>query len=245
MIESRDNYFSISVAGHVIAIRAIYTEVKDLCKDYLTEEDPEFQIEISQEEIDSERMIDQQQNISRRNSYLETLVVYRKICGEMLSYNSFLMHGAVIAYNDNAYMFTASSGTGKTTHIRQWLDSIDHCSVVNGDKPLIHITETQAIACGTPWCGKEKMNTNVMVPLKAIVLMERSEDNKIVEITFEQALINLLQQTYRPAEAAQMKKTLSLLSQLKDKVHFYRFNFNNYKNDAVQVAFQALVPESN
>ena len=116
--------------------------------------------------------------------------------------------------------------------------------VVNGDKPLIQITGTQAIACGTPWCGKEKMNTNIMVPLKAIVLMERGESNEIKEISYSEAFTTLLQQTYRPNDAGKMRKTLFLLSRMKGLIRFSRFIFNNMKEDAFDVAYRALAKEN-
>ena len=54
------------------------------------------------------------------------------------------MHGAVIRYKGKAYLFTAPSGTGKTTHIRQWLKKAEGTFVVNGDKPLIKVENTLA-----------------------------------------------------------------------------------------------------
>ena len=111
---------------------------------------------------------------------------------------------------------------------------------MNGDKPLIRLTETQAIACGTPWCGKENQGENAMVPLKAIVLMERGEGNKMEEVTFGRAFPFLLQQTYRPSDPVKMKKSLTLLSKLNGRVRFYRFVFNNMKDDAFSVSYQAL-----
>ena len=79
-----------------------------------------------------------------------------------------------------------------------------------------------------------------MVPLKAIVLMERGEDNRIEEISFEKALGGLLRQTYMPGDAEKLKKTLSLVSLLKGKVRFYKYIFNNMKNDAFEVSFSAI-----
>lgn len=241
MDDSINKRFTISIAGHTIAINALYTEVYELCNDYLSDMSPELQIFISEEDIAIERSEPVTETISERNSYLETLTVYRKITEEMLRFDTLLMHGAVIATgNDAAYMFTANSGTGKTTHIKKWLNNVKGSFVVNGDKPLIKITEDQVIACGTPWCGKEHMGTNTMIPLKAIVLMERGEDNTIEEITFSKAFTQLLQQTYRPKDGEKMKSTLGLLLRLNGKVRFFKFKFNNYKEDSFNVAYNAL-----
>lgn len=103
------------------------------------------------------------------------------------------------------------------------------------------MTDKEAFACGTPWCGKEQMETNCMVPLKAIVLMERGDDNSIREISFGDAFAFLLQQTYQPDEPEAMRKTLKLFAQLKDRVKFYRFVFNNMKEDCFNVAYNALM----
>lgn len=238
--DKAERHFCVSLAGRVVAIDSFYNQVYSLCSDYLCDLPPEIRISITEKDLMYEREESKKSGFFSRNDYLETLAVYRKICEEMLFFNTFLMHGAVVASGNSAYMFTAESGTGKTTHIKKWLNCLENAYVVNGDKPLIRMTETEAVACGTPWCGKEQMGTNTMVPLKAIVIMERGENNEMAKLTYREAFPFILQQTYQPAGTEQKKKTLHLLSQLKGKVHFYRFVFNNMKEDAFDVAYQTL-----
>ena len=241
-MKQEEKNFCLSVAGHSFAIHALYTQAYKQCRDYLTEEVAEKEIFITEEDIISEQGDTTEQEVFiQRNDYLETLAIYRKISEEILDYDVFLMHGAVIAYKNSAYMFTAVSGTGKTTHIMKWLENLGESYVVNGDKPLIKISENEAIACGTPWQGKESLGTNCMVPLKAIVLMERGEDNEIEEIPFERALSFLIRQTYMPADVVKMKKTLTLVAKLKERVKFYKYVFNNMKDDAFEVAYKGIV----
>lgn len=238
--EKDERHFCVSIAGHTIGIYSMYPDTYSLCKDYLCEDEPEIEIRVDENDIAYEHREADKVHTTHSDGYLETLAVYRKISKAMLDYDTFLMHGAVIAYNNNAYMFTAKSGTGKTTHIKKWIANLDKAYVVNGDKPLIKITETEAVACGTPWCGKEGMGKNSMVPLRAIILMERGEENRIADISYTEAFTFLLQQTYQPNGAEFMKKTLRLFSQLKGRVRFYRFVFNNMKDDAFDVAYEAL-----
>ena len=238
--EKDERHFCVSLAGHTIAIDSIYSEVYTLCKDYISESEPEMRIVVCNSDIEHEYEITGRDKASNSNSYMETLVVYRKICEAILDYNIFLMHGAVVAVGDAAYMFTAQSGTGKTTHIKKWLKRLENAIVVNGDKPLIKITEKEVIACGTPWCGKEHLGNNTMVPLKAIVFMERKEDNTIEEISFSDGLGRLIQQAYLPSDTEKVKKTIELLSQLSGKVKFYQYYFNNMKEDAFDVSYEAL-----
>lgn len=170
--------------------------------------------------------------------------VLSKTTEALLEFDVLLMHGAVIAVNDKAYLFAAPSGTGKTTHILKWMEYLPDAFVVNGDKPFIKLgdgVDKSPLACGSPWAGKENMYTNNMVPLKAIILMERAEDNRIDRISFADAFPGLLQQTHRPKDTNKMRKTLKLLQQLHPAVKFYQFKCNNYKNDCFDIAYNALV----
>ena len=241
--EKAERHFCISVAGHIVGIDSIYQDVYDLCRNYISDEDPEIRVQTKESDLEAERQEAEQDKSVWQDSYLETLSIYRKICEAMLPYDIFLMHGAVIAIGDSAYMFTAESGTGKTTHIRKWLNRLEDAFVVNGDKPLIKISGEEVLACGTPWCGKEHLETNAMVPLKAVVIMKRGENNEIEEISYGDAFSFLLCQTYQPKEAAQKMKTLQLISQMNGKVRFFRFTFDNMKADAFDVAYQALTGE--
>ena len=239
-MKQKEISFCLSVAGHSFLIHANYSRIFFLSKEYHTDNRAEKEIIITEDDIDAECDDKKSYRTAPENAQLETLAVYRKISKELLEYDIFLMHGAVIAYNENAYMFTAASGTGKTTHIRKWLQNLEEAYVVNGDKPLIKVTNDEIIAFGTPWCGKERLGTNCMVPLRAIVLMERGENNAIHEISFEEAFLYIFKQTYLPHDADLTKKTLNLLSKLKGKVKFYQFSFNNMKEDAFEVAYNAI-----
>ena len=241
MDKKSKNHFCISVAGHIIAINTLHEETYTLCKRYLCDSDPEIEIDINEEDLSFDRAEAKKTGYYRKDSYLETLAVYRRICEAMLSFDTILIHGAVISVGNEAIMFSASSGTGKTTHIKKWLNSVKDTFVVNGDKPLINVSDSKVLACGTPWCGKEQMGTNAIVPLKAIVLMERGENNTIEKISFGKAFPFLLEQTFRPNDPNNMRKTLALLLKLDGKVGFYKFRFNNFKDDAVEVPYNTLI----
>ena len=135
------------------------------------------------------------------------------------------MHGAVVAVGERAWLFTAASGTGKTTHIRLWLENIEGSYVVNGDKPLIHIGEKMTVY-GTPWAGKEGMQKNVGVKLCGIVFLERGRENRIERVAFSRALPTLIQQSYRPNDKTSLEKTLGLIGRLGSSLPLYRLQYN-------------------
>lgn len=68
----------------------------------------------------------------------------------IVKYDGFVIHGACILYKDNAYLFIAPSGTGKTTHIRLWIKHLRDLVIINGDKPIIRLINTLPYIYGTP-----------------------------------------------------------------------------------------------
>lgn len=231
-------HFTVGFAGLTIEIETVSSCVCVLCRNYLKEGKPDFKVQVTQDDVERECKLSGQKHLDKSSAELGA--VYRKIAEAVLDYDMLLMHGAVIALDDAAYMFSASSGTGKTTHIRLWLNKMDNAYVVNGDKPLVQISDDNVLVCGTPWSGSEHLNTNVIKPLKAIVLLERSDNNYIEEISFSQAYPKVLEQTYIPREAEKARKALSLLLSMQGKVSFYRFHCNNYKDDCFEVAYKAI-----
>ena len=138
------------LAGHTVKIESVYPQVHTLCADYRTDDPPEYIITTTEADIAFERAKSARENLQEgapvqeyESSYLETLAVYRKLAQLLVQDDILLMHGAVVAVDGQAYLFTAKSGTGKTTHTRLWLRQFGACAVmVNGDKPLIHISRS-------------------------------------------------------------------------------------------------------
>lgn len=233
------NSFTMEMAGLKIQINTISPRTCILCRDYLSDVAPDISVTIKNEDIEKEKQ--GITAIENKEIYIETISAYRKIADQAIDFGILLMHGAVVATSGCSYMFAAPSGTGKTTHIRQWLRNDKNAFVVNGDKPLIKLTDDNVLACGTPWSGSEHMNTNTMVPLKAIILMERSDNNQIMSIPFIQAYPYLVQQTYIPKDPEKAKKALELLMKLGTKVSFFKFQCNNFKDDCFYTSYNALV----
>ena len=234
------------MADKVVEVTSIHAEVHEYCADYQTDENADYSVTTTQTDIDFEREKsaheDEIEGIPVRHfsdSYLEELAVYRKIAEKMLDYDTVLFHGSVVAVDGVGYLFTAKSGTGKSTHTRLWREYFgDRTVMVNDDKPLLHIADT-VTAYGTPYNGKHRLGTNISVPLKAICILTRSADNHIEPITREQAYTMLLQQVYRPADMLKMAKTLELMDRLADSVKLYRLGCN-MDISAARVAYEGM-----
>ena len=235
------------IANKVVEVTSIHAEVHKYCADYLTDDQADYSVTTTQADIDFEReksaREDEIEGIPIRHfsdSYLEELAVYRKIAEQMISYDTILFHGSVVAVDDVGYLFTAKSGTGKSTHTRLWREYFgDWAVMVNDDKPLLKITDSGVIVYGTPYNGKHRLGNNISVPLKAICILTRDTDNHIEPITRNQAYTMLLQQVYRPADMLKMAKTLELVDRLADSVKLYRLSCN-MDISAAKIAYEGM-----
>lgn len=235
------------IADKVVEVNSIYDEVHEYCSDYQTDEPADYSVTTTQADIDFEReksaREDEIEGIPTRqfsDGYLEELAVYRRIAEKMIEYDTVLFHGSVVAVDGVGYLFTAKSGTGKSTHTRLWREYFGERAVmVNDDKPLLHIADSGVVAYGTPYNGKHRLGSNISVPLKAICILTRSADNQIEHITREQAYTMLLQQVYRPAGMLKMAKTLELVDRLADSVKLCQLGCN-MDISAAKVAFEGM-----
>ena len=241
--------FYIKLADRIIFVDCIYEKTRAYCKGYLMDEcfegDADIDVKVTLEHLAIERRQAENEYGEHAsqftNAYLETLAVYRQIASQMPMFDTLLFHGSVIAVDGVAYLFTAPSGTGKSTHTRLWREHFgERAFMVNDDKPLLHICEDgEIIAYGTPWNGKHKLGTNIGVPLKGICVLAQAPENRIVKITKEEAFQTIFQQTYRPLDKPVMiKKTLELLDKIMNLPLWHMGC--TISEEAVQVAYQAM-----
>ena len=211
----------IKLAEIPIGLDNRYPDLEWLCRDYVTRETPQLVLSVTEEEIEKERS--QQADIFT-DGYLETVCLYRKLSLEMLKFDVFLMHASVIEVDGEGYAFLAHSGTGKTTQTRLWLEHFGHrARVINGDKPLIRLTEEGSfVAYGTPWNGKEGMGCNASVPLKALFLLERSVAPTCEPADQEYSIDRLFCQLLMPEDPEQMMQLLTMVDKLVETVPCYR-----------------------
>ncbi|MFR0973309.1 MAG: hypothetical protein ACLSE9_02480 [Acutalibacteraceae bacterium] len=144
---------------------------------YLTSDDKKTDIKIK---------LDDDFFMRRRQSYpMLTLDECRYVwTGEafylkLLEFNGFMLHSSCVCRGGNAYLFSARSGTGKSTHTHLWLSEFPDAYILNDDKPAIIINESGAVAYGTPFSGKNDESRNAAAPIRAIVFIERSQKNSI------------------------------------------------------------------
>ena len=169
----------------------------------------------------------------------ESLCIYRAIAEQLPHFDRFVFHGAAIEYGGEAYLFTAPSGTGKTTHINLWRKNLgEQVGIINGDKPIIHVAD-KPIVYGTPWAGKEGLHQNVSAPLKAICILKQSKANNIVRLSTKEAVHHLMKQVYLPQNAISLSQTLYLLGAMIEKTPVYLLECD-ISNEAFETSFNTM-----
>lgn len=254
-----ENAFRMVLADRIIEIHCIHNALYRKCKDYLLSgydnKKTDILVTLHNEDIVYEKSKPFTTKTKTKNgesdslddAYYESLAAYRKICEIMPSFNTFLMHGSVIAYNGWGYMFIAPSGVGKTTRTRLWLNEYPKSIVINGDKPLLSIVNEHVYAYGTPWSGKENWNTNTSIQLRAIFVLERTHDDEessIQELRLSEAYPYLISQTYLPFDKFTMRKTLTLLKTVGERVKVYLFR-STYDSKSIRLAYETAKPKEN
>ena len=155
-----------------------------------------------------------------------------------------VLHASSIAWRGNGIAFSANSGTGKSTHVGLWKELLgDEVTVVNDDKPAIVFEGDQAMLCGTPWSGKSAINTNVTVPLKAIVFIERGAENSIRRLDPLRSYFYLTSQLARPYYDVNLgEKLVEFGERLLANVPIYCLTCN-ISTEAVETVIKEIFPE--
>lgn len=160
----------------------------------------------------------------------------------LLNFNGFMLHSSGVVKDGYAYLFSADSGTGKSTHTGLWQKYFgkENAVIINDDKPAIRMVDGKLYVYGTPWSGKTDQNINMRVPIGAIVFIERSKDNNWAkEIGVAEAIPLILEQTIRPKDKETMIKLLDMLDIVLRNVKIYKIGVD-MSEDAVITSYNAI-----
>ena len=159
---------------------------------------------------------------------------------QLLNYDGLLLHSSAVMMDGEAYLFSAPSGTGKSTHTQLWLQVFgDRAKILNDDKPAMRLENGVWYAYGTPWSGKYDYSVNTKVPLAGICILSRGDENRILPYGGAKAIHDILTQTIRSSDADAMIKLLELLDQLVTAVPVWKMECTP-DPEAARVAYRAM-----
>ena len=98
------------------------------------------------------------------------------------------MHSSVVVKEGKGYLFLGKSGTGKSTHSRQWLELFPDTELLNDDNPILRADVDGSVRVyGSPWSGKTPCYRNMDVPVGAIVRIRQSPQNRATRLSLVEA----------------------------------------------------------
>lgn len=230
------------IADLIIQINTTDPYSLKLMKDYeyKGEEKAEFSVSVTEE------MLKYEKKLAEENSYAycESTAILRCICNKVLeSYDGFFFHCSCLEMDGKAYIFTAPSGTGKSTHARLWREYFgEKVTMINDDKPIVRRENGKFYIYGTPWQGKSNIGNNVKVPVYAICVLHQGKENKVKRINLIEALSFFMDQTERPKSRKSMENLLELFDDLLNQIPVYLMECN-ISYDAVLTAYNAMKNE--
>ncbi|MGN1433391.1 MAG: hypothetical protein ACI4XI_06770 [Ruminococcus sp.] len=227
-----------NIADLNILINPLSEEIKKRLSPYITNSDLfDFEVKVSKGEIE-EYIANSKERCS--SFAAESTLILTQICNRILeNYDGFFFHSSSFMLDNEGYVFTAVSGTGKSTHTALWRKLFkEKVVMINDDKPIIRKKDGVFYVYGTPWMGKSNIGNNVKAPVKAVYILQRGEENSAVRVKPGEVFKNILEATVVPADRKNMEKLLTLLDEFFSSVSLFRLTCN-MDIEAAQVAYDA------
>ena len=110
------------------------------------------------------------------------------------SYNTFILHSAFINWQNKGILFSAPSGTGKSTQAELWA-MYENAEIINGDKSGIKKVNDRWTAYGLPIAGTSGIYKNKKSEISHIIVLRQGKENKLTKRSSREAFIKLYSET--------------------------------------------------
>lgn len=226
-----------SIAGIIIEMNPKYERTSKQAKPYLidTSVEPAFKLDLSTDRINELKKTYDHLSLEDIEYIFLGQLFYRYI----LQHDGILLHSSCVVKDNKAYLFSAPSGTGKSTHTTLWLEEFSDAYILNDDKPAIIYKDNTLYAAGTPFSGKHDISKNLLVPIGGICFLKRSKENWIKEIDKKQAIFEILNQTERVPYEEDMNLILHHISNIVSNITIHKMGCNISK-EAVYTAYNKM-----
>lgn len=167
--------------------------------------------------------------------FLETLAL-EKI---FLMQDSLVLHSSYVIYKDKAILFSAPSGTGKSTQADLW-KKYKGAEIINGDRSILKLTGNTVQSHGIPFCGSSKINLNKSAPLAGIFLIEQAPENTIEKCSPAQAIRKIYSEcSINHWNPNSIETAFQIIEKIVNRVPVYQFKCN-ISEEAVNLVHREL-----
>lgn len=115
------------------------------------------------------------------------------------------IHSSSILYRDKVWLFSAPSGTGKSTHAGLW-NKLHGTAIINGDLNLITLDKDMPLVHGIPWCGTSGIFDTNTYPLGGVIFLNQGSKNRIGFPSPQRKQLLLLHRSISPSWSGVMQQ---------------------------------------
>ena len=160
-------------------------------------------------------------------------------CREIIPHGRFFLHASAVVLDGGAYLFSAPSGMGKSTHTALWLKRFQGSYILNDDKPVIFPENERVTVWGTTFAGKTDLQVNRGVPLRAVCFLKQGNENSITRIDSERAIALTVNNTYRPKNSDNMKLLLDMIGRVVETADIFEMSCTDDPK-AAEMSYNAM-----
>lgn len=118
------------------------------------------------------------------DAFAEFCLLCQPVSEGLMGQGGCVFHGAALRCGDRAILLSGGSGAGKSTHVGRLLAGHgEDFSVINGDKPVLTLSDSGVTVHPSPWNGKEGLHGGESAPLAAIYFLHRCEEDGVESCT--------------------------------------------------------------
>lgn len=162
--------------------------------------------------------------------YIATGILFAR---KLLDFEGTYLHASAVCLEGKGYLFSANSGTGKSTHTEKWC-RLFGATYLNDDKPALRFHDGNWMAYGTPWSGKHDLSAPMGVPLGGVAFLKRGQENSIRRLTAQEAVpLFIRQSVWRLPRMEQMEKQLALVDRLVQQIPIWELTCRNDDEAAI------------
>ena len=221
------------IAGLKVEMEPKYGRLIRQSESYLSSGEPVFKVQSDPQ--DETRVVMKRPSEEER----EYICHSAAFCREIIRHGRFFLHASAIVCEGEAYLFSAPSGTGKSTHTALWRKRFPESYILNDDKPVIWPREKEITVWGTPFAGKTNLQVNCEVPLKGICFLKQGRENQIQPVTEERALALMLNNTWRPKDKDRMGLLLDMMEQIVTRINIYEMSCTR-DLEAAEISYRVM-----
>jgi hypothetical protein len=142
------------------------------------------------------------------------LFITARVADLLPEHGACLLHASYVLHEGQAILFSAPSGTGKSTQAHFW-EQERGSTVVNEDRVMIHKKNGTYMASGAWATGSARLTANITAPIRAIILLGQGSENRGERCRPSQALARLMPQcSYDETDGKSVDRMFSILMDL-------------------------------